>query len=79
MNGACTTFRDTIRGIRVLTPVKADLLVPGCATTPLSLRESTAPLDLIEQLTVTDGATVDYSNAKFVVTASNEPLWPAPI
>ncbi len=71
LNGACTSFADTNLVGTGLTAVKADLLVPGCATTPL-LPGGTAPLDLIAQLTVTDGATVDYSNANFLVTASND-------
>ena len=69
-NGSCTVFRDIDLTHTPLTPVKADLLVPGCENSAL-LPGSTAPLDLIHLLTVVDGATVDYGAARFLVTAVN--------
>ena len=71
LNGACTQFTDTNLVNAGLTPVKADLLVPGCGSTPL-LPQSTVPLDLLNLMTVTDGATIDYANANFLVTAVND-------
>ena len=70
LNGACTQFTDTNLVGSGLTPVKADLLVPGCETTPF-LTDSTAPLALLHLMTVTDGASIDYANARFLVTAAD--------
>ena len=45
-------------------------MVPGCETTPF-LTGSTAPLALLHLMTVTDGASIDYANARFLVTAAD--------
>ncbi len=70
-DGACTVFENTNLVGTGFTPVKSDLLVPGCSNTPL-LPGSTAPLDLIYLLTHTDQATIDFANAQFLATAAND-------
>ena len=70
LNGSCTTFTNSSLVGTGFTPVKSDLLVSGCETTPL-LPGSIAPLDLIHLLVNTDQATVDFFNAQFLVTATN--------
>ena len=69
-DGSCTTFTNSGLVGTGFTPVKSDLLVSGCESTPL-LPGSTAPLDLIHLLADTDQATVDFADARFLVTASN--------
>ncbi len=73
LNGACTLFKDTNLVGAALTPVQADLLVPGCETSPL-LTGSTVPLDLLDLIAHTYQATVDFSDAQFLVTAQNSGL-----
>jgi uncharacterized protein YjbI with pentapeptide repeats len=73
LNGACTSFKDTNLLGAGLTPVQADLLVPGCETSPL-LTGSSAPLDLLDLIAHTYQATVDFSDARFLVTARNSGL-----
>jgi uncharacterized protein YjbI with pentapeptide repeats len=70
VNGSapCTTFTDTNLVNAHLSDLTADMA--GCATIPL-LPGSTAPLALIHDLTVADGATVDYSGANFLVTGAD--------
>ena len=70
LNGECTQFKDTNLVGTGLIPVKADLLVSGCASSPL-LPGSSVGLDLLNLMTLTDGATIDYANAQFLVTAAN--------
>ena len=55
------------------TPVKADLLVPGCASTPM-FPHSRVPFDLVHQLVFVDGASVDFSDARLVVTGQSSGL-----
>ena len=77
LNGACTQFQDVDLLNTGLTPLKADLLVPGCATTPLfsgstlATTRSTVPLGVIKLLAVTDGATVDFAGGRYVSTATD--------
>jgi virginiamycin B lyase len=73
LNGACTLFKDTNLVGAGLTPVEADLLVPGCEKSPL-LTGSTVPLDLLDLIAHTYQATVDFSDAQFLVTAQNSGL-----
>ena len=70
VNGSapCTTFTNTNLVNAHLSDLTADMA--GCATIPL-LPGSTAPLELIHELTVADGATVDYSGANFLVTGAD--------
>ena len=70
LDGSCTTFTNSSLVGTGFTPVKSDLLVSGCESTPL-LPGSIAPLDLIHLLVNTDQATVDFFNAQFLVTATN--------
>jgi uncharacterized protein YjbI with pentapeptide repeats len=73
LNGACTLFKDTNLVGAGFTPVQADLLVPGCEKSPL-LTGSTVPLDLLDLIAHTYRATVDFSDAQFLVTARNSGL-----
>ena len=70
VNGSapCTTFTNTNLVNAHLSDLTADMA--GCAAIPL-LPGSTAPLALIHELTVADGATVDYSGANFLVTGAD--------
>ena len=70
VNGSapCTTFTSTNLVNAHLSDLTADMA--GCATIPL-LPGSTAPLALIHDLTVADGATVDYSGANFLATGAD--------
>ena len=70
VNGSapCTTFTSTNLVNAHLSDLTADMA--GCATIPL-LPGSTAPLELIHDLTVADGATVDYSGANFLATGAD--------
>jgi uncharacterized protein YjbI with pentapeptide repeats len=69
-NGSCTVFGDVDLMNTSFIPVKADLLVPGCESTPL-FPGSTAPLGVIKLMAVTDGATVDFADGQFVATAAD--------
>jgi uncharacterized protein YjbI with pentapeptide repeats len=73
LNGACTLFKDTNLVGTGFRPVQADLLVPGCEKSPL-LTGSTVPLDLLDLIARTYKATVDFSDAQFLVIADNRGL-----
>ncbi len=67
LNGSCTAFTSMSLLGTGFDPVKADVLVPGCETTPL-FPATRVPFAVLEQLAVTDGATIDFAYARFVVT-----------
>jgi uncharacterized protein YjbI with pentapeptide repeats len=70
LNGTCTIFANSDLVGAGLTPVKADLLVSGCAATAM-FPNTRLPIGAAALMTVTDGASVDYSDTVIVVTAGN--------
>ena len=70
LGGACTTFSNSDLTGTGLTPVKADALVPGCASSPL-FPDTTVPMSAVGLLAATYDANVDLSDAQILVTAGN--------
>ena len=70
LGGACTTFSSSDLTGTGLTPVKADALVPGCASSPL-FPNTTVPMSAVGLLAATYDANVDLSDAQILVTAGN--------